>query len=112
MAYLWILAFLGLARQHLNFNTPRLQHANEAVLPFYILHQPVLLSIGYFVVQWSIPDLAKYAIIEGGSFALIGVSYEYVVRRFNLLRALFGMKLMKGPALVSTMLTQPTTAQP
>jgi peptidoglycan/LPS O-acetylase OafA/YrhL len=94
MAYLWILAFFGLARQYLNFNTPRLQHANEAVLPFYILHQPVLLSVGYFVVQWPIPDLAKYAIIAASSFTIIIGLYEFGVRRFNVLRFLFGMKLL------------------
>lgn len=111
MAYLWILAFLGLASQHLNFSTPRLQRANEAVLPFYILHQPVLLCIGYFVVQWAIPDLAKYALIAAGSFASIVVLYEYVVRRFNVLRVLFGMKPMKGTEPVPTLFTQPTTAK-
>lgn len=92
LAYLWILTFLGWAGRYLNVSTPYLQPANEAVLPFYILHQPVLLSIGYFVVQWAIPDLAKWAIIFVCSFAVIMVLYEIVVRRFNVMRVLFGMK--------------------
>jgi len=91
MAFLWILTFLSWARQHLNFGTPRLRQANEAVLPFYILHQPVLLSIGYFVVQWAIPDLAKWMIIFVSSLAIIMVLYEFTVRRFNIMRVLFGM---------------------
>jgi peptidoglycan/LPS O-acetylase OafA/YrhL len=95
MAYLWILTFLGWARHRLNFCTPRLQQANEAVLPFYILHQPVLLSIGYFVVQWAIPDLAKWMIISASSFIIILALYEYGVRRINILRFFFGMKTMK-----------------
>jgi peptidoglycan/LPS O-acetylase OafA/YrhL len=94
LAYLWILTFLGWARQRLNFGTPRLQQANEAVLPFYILHQPVLLSIGYFVVQWAISDLAKWTIIAASSFVVIIAIYEYIVRRVNVLRVLFGMKLL------------------
>ncbi len=112
MAYLWILAFLGLARQHLSFSTPRLQHANEAVLPFYILHQPVLLIAGYFVVQWAIPDLAKYILIAASSFIIIIGLYEFLVQRFDVLRVLFGMKPLKAAAPVSTLLTQPTTAKP
>jgi len=94
LAYLWILTFLGWARQRLNFGTPHLQLANEAVLPFYILHQPVLLSVGYFVVQWAIPDLAKWTIIAASSLIFIMAIYEYIVRRVNVLRILFGMKLL------------------
>ena len=100
LAYLWMFAFLGLANKHLNVSTPRLQYANEAVLPFYILHQPVLIVIGYFVVQWAILDLAKYAIIAAVSFAIIIMLYEFLVRRFNVLRFLFGMKVLPKAAAV------------
>ncbi|MBI4789387.1 MAG: acyltransferase family protein [Chloroflexi bacterium] len=91
-AYLWMLAFLGIAGKHVNFSTPRLQRANEGVLPFYILHQPVLIVIGYFVVQWAIPDPSKWAIIAAGSFAITIMLYEILVRRSNILRFLFGMR--------------------
>ncbi len=87
-----ILAILGFGRQHLNFSTPRLTYANEAVLPFYILHQTVILGVGYFVVQWPIPDLLKWLIVLPVSFAIIMVLYEFLVRRVNVLRVLFGMK--------------------
>jgi glucans biosynthesis protein C len=62
------------------------------VLPFYILHQTVLLCVGYFVVQWVILDLLKWAMILAVSFVLIMILYEFLVRRFNVLRFLFGMK--------------------
>ena len=78
--------------RYLNFTSPALKYANEAVLPFYVLHQTVLLAVGYFVVQWQIPDLAKWEAIVLISFALIMALYEYLVRRNNLLRVLFGMK--------------------
>jgi hypothetical protein len=89
-----ILAILGFARQHLTNRTPFLSYSNEAVLPFYILHQTVLLSVGYFVVQWQIPDLLKWLVIVPVSFAVIMGIYEYLVRRNNALRFLFGMKLL------------------
>ena len=95
----WVLAALGFGRKHLNSRTPFVTYANEAVLPFYILHQTVLLCVGYFVVQWAIPDLVKWVIILPASFAIITGLYEFLVRRFNLLRFLFGMKpLAKQPA--------------
>ncbi len=92
----WLLAVLGFGRAHLNFNTPILKYANEAVLPFYILHQTVLITLGYFVVQWAIPDLLKFVIILTVSFFAIMGLYEFGVRRFNLMRFLFGMKLQKS----------------
>jgi peptidoglycan/LPS O-acetylase OafA/YrhL len=85
-------AFLGFAMQYLTKSTCFLKYSNEAVLPFYILHQTVLLVIGYFVVQWAIPDLAKWMIIFFSSFPIIMALYEFVVRRFNIMRVLFGMR--------------------
>ena len=87
-----LLGILGFGMKHLNFNTPLLQYANEAVLPFYIMHQTVLLGVGYFIVQWHIPDILKWAAIAAISFASIMGLYEILVRRINVLRTLFGMK--------------------
>jgi len=98
-AWCCVLAALGLGMEHLNFSTPFLAHANEAVLPFYILHQTVLLTVGYFVVQWAIPDLLKWAIILSASLTIIMGIYEFLIRRFNVMRFLFGLKpLSKQPA--------------
>ena len=90
-----ILTFLGCACQHLRVSSPFLGYANRAVLPFYILHQPILASVGFFVVQWQIPDLLKYLAIAIPAFILTLGLYEFLVRRFNPLRLLFGMKVLQ-----------------
>lgn len=90
--WLAVLGFLGMGMQCLTAQTPRLAYANEAVLPFYIFHQTVLLVIGYFVLQWGLPEVIEWAIIVAVSFAIIMALYEFTVRRFNLMRFLFGMK--------------------
>ncbi len=92
-----VLTLIGFAIQYLNRRTPFLVYSNEAVLPFYILHQTVLLSVGYFVVQWSVPELLKWVVILLASFGLIMGIYEYLVRHFNLMRFLFGMKVIRQP---------------
>ena len=92
-SWAWVLAILGFGMKHLNFNKPFLPYANEAVLPFYILHQPVLLCVGYFVVRWAIPPALKFVTIDTISFTIIMILYELVVRKFNLLCFLFGMKV-------------------
>jgi glucan biosynthesis protein C len=90
--WLRVLAILGFGMQHLTFSTPFLHYANEAVLPFYIMHQTVIISIGYYVVRQAIPDPLKFVIIAVSSFAIIAALYELLVRRSNVLRFLFGMK--------------------
>jgi glucan biosynthesis protein C len=115
--YSWcfVLAILGFGMQHLTVNTPFLRYANEAVLPFYILHQTVIISIGFFVVRWAIPDLLKFVLIAASSFFLIMILYEFLVRRYNVMRFLFGMKL-RPKALAAQVqggaLTSPPGIQP
>lgn len=105
-AWCWLLAVFGLGMNHLKFNNPFLKYANEAVLPFYILHQTVIVSLGYFVVGWAIPDLLKFMLILVVSFLVALGIYEFGVRRFNLMRFLFGMKLLARPADFQWMETQ------
>ena len=92
-SWCWILSFLGFGFKYLTESKPILARLNEAVLPFYILHQTVLLSIGYFVTRWNLPDPAKFALIGSSSFIVIIVVYEYLIRHWNLMRVLFGMKV-------------------
>lgn len=94
-AWNWILAILGFGSQYLNFNNKFLSYANEAVLPFYILHQTVIIILGFFVVQWGIGIVPKYFMISITSFVAITVIYELLVRRINMLRFLFGMRLTR-----------------
>jgi hypothetical protein len=101
-SWCWILAFLGFGMKYLNFSTPFLKYANEAVLPFYVLHQTVLIAVGYFIVQLEIPDPVKFLAIVSISFAIIMGLYEFAIRRVNLLRFLFGMKPLAKPQPVAT----------
>ena len=101
--WICVLAIFGLGMQYLTVRTPRLDYANEAVLPFYILHQTVMLAVGYVVLQWAIPDVLEWATIVVISFVVIMALYEYLIRRWNVMRFLFGMKPLRRsdqPALV------------
>jgi glucan biosynthesis protein C len=91
-SWCWILTFIGFVIKHLIDNGPFLKRANEAVLPFYIMHQTALLFFAYLILHWQIPDSVKWLLIALSSFALVLVLYEFVVRRFNILRILFGMR--------------------
>jgi peptidoglycan/LPS O-acetylase OafA/YrhL len=104
--WLSVLGFLGLGMQYLTTRTARLDYANEAVLPFYIFHQTVLLTVGYFVLRWGLPDVLEWAVVVVISFIAIMAMYEYLVRRWNVMRFLFGMKLLARPVGAETKKTQ------
>jgi glucan biosynthesis protein C len=91
-AWSWLFAILGFSMKYLAFDRPLLRSANEGVMPFYILHQTVLLCIGYFVMTWAINDAAKWVIVFISSFMVIITLYMLFIRKFEALRFLFGMK--------------------
>jgi hypothetical protein len=91
-AWCWLFAILGFGMKLLAFDRPLLRSANEGVMPFYILHQTVLLCIGYFVMIWEIHDAMKWMIVFSSSFIVIIALYLFCVRQFEFLRFLCGMK--------------------
>ena len=91
-AWCWICAILGFGMRFLAFDRPYLRYANEGILPFYILHQSVLVAVGFFVMTWEIHDFLKWVIVFTISFIFIITLYIFLVRKFDLFRFLFGMK--------------------
>jgi glucan biosynthesis protein C len=87
-----IMAILGYGMRYLTVSNRLLSYANEAVLPFYILHQPVILVLGYFIIPLPLPILAKYLIIATLAFGITLGLYELGVRRVQLSRRVFGLK--------------------
>ena len=90
-AWCWILAILGMGSRYLNRTNRFLSYANSGVLPFYILHQPVILVIGYYVLQWNAPILLKYLAISTSAFVLVMLLYELLIRRIPPVRYVFGV---------------------
>ena len=94
----WIIFILSMGARYLSFSNKVLSYANEAVLPFYILHQTVILLVGWFIIPLDLSILVKYLIIATGSFVIIMALFELLIKRFNVLRFLFGMRLKRKPA--------------
>ena len=87
----WVLAFIGLGKKFLDFNHRYLNDLNQGILPFYILHQTVIVIFGYFVVQWDVSILEKFLIIFTISF-IVTIGMYQIIRRNNMMRFFFGMK--------------------
>jgi surface polysaccharide O-acyltransferase-like enzyme len=93
-----LILFINLGSRFLNFKNAFLAYASDAVLPFYILHQTVIIVIGYYVVQWNLDPGWKYLIIVAIAFSIIMALYDLLVKRFNVMRFLFGMRTLKKAA--------------
>ena len=74
------------------------RYANDAVLPFYLLHEPVIVAAAWVIVRWHAPLPGKYAALVIVSFTATLGLYETLVRRFRITRFLFGMKPHSKPS--------------
>jgi hypothetical protein len=91
-----LIALLGLGGKYLSGGSgPALSYGNEAVLPFYIFHQAAIVGVAFYVVRLDQSIGTKFIIVFVAAFVLSLGAYEFLVRRFNPMRFLFGMKLKK-----------------
>jgi peptidoglycan/LPS O-acetylase OafA/YrhL len=88
---------MNIGIRYLNTNQKFLAYGNEAVLPFYLFHQTIILCVGWYVIRWDNGILTKLLIIAVVSFLLIMIFYEMFVRRFNIVRFFFGMRPKAKP---------------
>lgn len=95
-SWFWLIAMIGFAHKYLTSTNKFLRYANEAVLPFYILHQTIILIIGYYIIHLETFIIFKYLLVTALSFAATAALYESLIKRFNVLRFLFGMKLKRS----------------
>ena len=88
----WAAFFLSIGMRYLNSDSKALRYGQVTQLPFYVVHQPVILAIAYFVVRWeAIIPIKLLVVVLGALVASIGL-VELVIKRVGVLRVLFGMK--------------------
>lgn len=93
-----VLATVAYSYTYLNINLywknqPILLHLNEAVYPFYILHQTVIVFIGYYVLKTTNLSIYNgFLIISFLSLLVCIAIYTLLIRPFKGTRFLFGLK--------------------
>src|SRR6266496_1652892 len=87
------------AKRFLNFDNTFIRYANEALLPFFLLHYLMIVLITYFFVQWDMNMVARFLLVSTLALAATLVVYELLIKRISIARWLFGMKPRKreGP---------------
>ena len=91
-----VLTLAGYAAEYLNRSSELLSYLTEAVLPIYVVHQPILLIAAFFLFPLAMPvalEIALLVAITGvGSVAI----YQWLVRRWSVMRFLFGLKKLQA----------------
>ena len=92
VAWCWVVTCMGYGQRYLSFNKPILKGANVGIYPFYILHQTVIIALGYYVVQLNWLPGVKFLVLVALSFVVTVSLYYWGIRPFNWLRFLIRMK--------------------
>ena len=100
--WFFLMAILGYGRRFLKSSNKFLKYTGEASYPAYILHQTIIVIIGFYVVQWQAGIPAKYVIILVVSLTATTLIYELLVKRTKVTRFLFGMRMKKKLSEVPT----------
>lgn len=104
--YLWtaLLAILGWGHALLNRPFRWLPYATEAVFPWYVLHQSLIVLVAYWLIPLHLGPVLEPVLVVIATVGGCALLHEFVIRRTALLRPLFGLKSLSprrqfaGPA--------------
>jgi peptidoglycan/LPS O-acetylase OafA/YrhL len=91
-SWCWTMFIFYIGMRYLDRSHPQLQYARTASYPFFMIHQPVIIFIAFFAVQWEVSILVKLLVVVIGALVMALAVYELLVRRIKPVRALFGMR--------------------
>jgi glucan biosynthesis protein C len=90
---LWIFSVLSFGHKYLNKPGKVLSYLSEAVYPVYILHMIFLYMGSIFIFPLNVPAPLQFVMVLLFTLTVSMITYEFIVRRVNLFRLLFGLKL-------------------
>lgn len=91
VCWLGILTCLIIGKCYLDKETKITKYFNKASFPIYILHQPILVALGYCTLSIIDNIFLQVIIIMLGSFTITMLCYE-VLKRIPYLNKMFGIK--------------------
>jgi surface polysaccharide O-acyltransferase-like enzyme len=92
--YTWValLAIFGWGRVLLDRPFRWLPYCSEAVFPWYILHQTLIIVLAYWLVPMRLGPVLEPLLLIAGTVGGCLLLHECLIRRVALLRPLFGLK--------------------
>ena len=91
--YAWavILTVLGAAQAYLNKPSPALRYLTQAIFPFYILHQTLIIVFGVWLSQFRLGAIGEFSALLVLTVLGCLVLWQYLIRPLPWLRPLFGV---------------------
>lgn len=89
----WILAIFAWAANYFNKQSGIVAYRNIAVYPFYILHQTIIVVIGYKLKDLEIHYGIKMIVLIVLTYTICWVLYECLVKNLGVLKPIFGVKI-------------------
>jgi hypothetical protein len=90
-----VLTVLALAYRYLNKKSPSLSYFNEAVYPFYIVHQTIIIVLAYNLAPLELGPIIEPLSVIILTVLLCFVCFE-IIRRSDILKPLFGVRIKKN----------------
>ncbi len=89
---LWIFTVFAYAYKYLNTNSTTLKYLSQGAYPIYIIHMVFLYLASFLVFPLAIDYRLKFISVVLILFMGSLVFYEFIIRRFTLIRPLFGLR--------------------
>jgi hypothetical protein len=94
----WIFSVFAFGYRYLNHGGKILAYLSQAAYPVYILHMIFLFLGSMFIFPLGLPVQVKFLLVLlftlGGCF----LTYEFLIRRINVIRPFFGVKMKMSTA--------------
>lgn len=91
-AWCFIVFLLGWARSYLTTTTPTLGYLSRSAFPVYILHQPAIVLIGFWLIQLPMGIIPKFLLLLFVSLSTTLAIYHFIVKPFPMLCFFLGVK--------------------
>lgn len=101
--YWWtaLLALLAWSARLLNRPSKWLRYASEAVYPWYILHQSLIVLAAYWLIPLDLGPAREPLLVLAATVAGCALLHELVIRRVEWVRPLFGLPARGAPLAAS-----------
>lgn len=88
-----LLALFGLAERYLTQVTGLLRYSNPASMVVYVLHQPVIVLIGFWIRAIAMAPVLKFLLLFIAAGGILMAIHHLLVRNVGLVQFLMGVKL-------------------
>lgn len=93
----WIFSLFAFGYRYLNKPGKLLRYLGPAAYPVYIIHMVFLYAVAFLILPLDIAVALKFVLLLLFTAAGCLLTYEYIIRRVNIIRLLFGLKALAKP---------------